>query len=208
MGRRLLFYWTILHKPENELVRQVLKAQVYAPTKNDWYLKVKEDLDYLDMNFNENDIIKLKKAKFKSILYDKIREAASEYLINLREKHTKSKGIKLNNRLNDYLTSDSLTTKEKQVLFQLRTRTFYCKANYSFKYESLICDYCSEIDKQEHLLSCKKITENLNIDGIQYSDIFNSTEKQIRIAKLMHKINEKRLHNTNSSNIGSQEHHI
>ena len=68
MGRRLLYYWTILNKPDKELVKQVLLAQQYAPVKDDWYLTVIEDLKYLGLNMNENEIASMKKSKFKSIV--------------------------------------------------------------------------------------------------------------------------------------------
>ena len=35
IARRLLFYWTILNKPDTELVKQDLKAQQLMPVKND-----------------------------------------------------------------------------------------------------------------------------------------------------------------------------
>ena len=50
MGRRLLFYWSILSKPKDELVKQVLQAQECAPVKNDWCITVKEDLHFLGID--------------------------------------------------------------------------------------------------------------------------------------------------------------
>ena len=36
MGRQLMYYWTILNKPESELVRQVFNAQRDFPSKGSW----------------------------------------------------------------------------------------------------------------------------------------------------------------------------
>ena len=62
MGRRLLFYWSILNKPEKELAKQVLQAQECAPVKNDWCMTVKEDLDFLHIDLTEKEITKMKKS--------------------------------------------------------------------------------------------------------------------------------------------------
>ena len=58
MGRRLLFYWSILNKPEKELAKQLLQAQECAPVKNDWCMTVKEDLDFLHIDLTEKEITK------------------------------------------------------------------------------------------------------------------------------------------------------
>ena len=68
IARRLLFYWTILNKPDTELVKQVLKAQQLMSVKNDWCLSVAMDLEYLDIDLKEEDIIKMKKSSFKSLV--------------------------------------------------------------------------------------------------------------------------------------------
>ena len=44
---RLLFYWTILNKPDTELVKQVLKSQQFMPAKNSWCLTIAKDLEYI-----------------------------------------------------------------------------------------------------------------------------------------------------------------
>ena len=36
IGRRLLYYWNILHKSDSELVKQVCLTQKLKPVKNDW----------------------------------------------------------------------------------------------------------------------------------------------------------------------------
>ena len=94
-----------------------------------------------------------------------------------------------------------MSTQEKQVLFKLRTRSFDCKANYPNKFNSLQCDFCEQIDYQDHLLDCIASTEGLNTQGIKYSDIFGNIAQQIKVAKVMRQIADKRksLHNTPSS---------
>ena len=42
-GRRLLYYWTILNKSDEELVKKVFDAQKEFSSKNDWILQIEKD---------------------------------------------------------------------------------------------------------------------------------------------------------------------
>ena len=82
-----------------------------------------------------------------------------------------------------------MTTEQKQLLFQFRTRTYTCRTNYRKLYENdLSCQICLEEDSPEHLLACSRITAGIDITGVLISDIFGSTDKQIKIAKILKKI--------------------
>ena len=192
IGRRLLYYWTILNKSESELVKQVFKTQKLNPVKNDWCLTVAEDLKFLNIDLDEDDIASMKKSTFKTILTKKIRIAANEFLIELKNKHSKTSKLYLSSDIKEYLKTSHLTTYEKQTLFQLRTRVFQCKANFSNQFESLICDFCDEIDNQEHLLHCSPSTQGIDINGVKYEHIFSSLANQIKCAKVMKQIEDKR----------------
>ena len=106
--------------------------------------------------------------------------------------------------------SSELTTDEKQLLFSFRTNTFQCKENYKFKYGSdLNCEICSQIDSQPHLLTCK-VTDNLDLSGVKYSDIYGTVKEQIKIIKILKQIVSKRnlLLINSSSTCGSQAHQL
>ena len=45
VGRRLMFYWTILQKGEDELVRKVFNSQKAFPVKNDFICLIDSDLE-------------------------------------------------------------------------------------------------------------------------------------------------------------------
>ena len=84
MGRRLLYYWTIVNKPEIELAKQVLKTQQILPVKNDWCNTVLDDLKFLEIDVKEENLIAMKKSKFKSLVLSRIKEASSEFLSELQ----------------------------------------------------------------------------------------------------------------------------
>ena len=61
------------------------------------------------------------------MVYNQLQEVAREYLISLKEKHSKLENIKNTYSLEPYLTSNNITTEEKQTLFKLRTRMIEVK---------------------------------------------------------------------------------
>ena len=198
--RRLLYYWTIINKPDDELVKQVLKTQQLSPVRNDWCNTILNDLNFLEINLEEKEIAQMKKNKFKALVIEKIRHASNSFLYDQVQKHSKSTQLKASSGIQKYLTSQILTIKEKQVLFSLRTRTFNCKANYANQFFSQQCDFCNEIDKQEHLLHCN-ITKDIDTSKVKYSDIFGSLPQQIEIAKTMKRISDIREHSRKSSSL-------
>ena len=128
------------------------------PVKNDWWLKVLEDLKEYDIELTELEISTMKKSTYKQLVDSKIREASRKYLFQLKNKHSKSNGLQ-SYKLQTYLTTNRLTTEEKKLLFQLRTRTYNCKANFKTQYgENITCLICGTEDNQQHLLLCSRTT--------------------------------------------------
>ena len=90
MARRIMYYWTILQKEDNELVRKVFETQRLLSNKNDWVLQLKSDLEECNITLTEKDIKSMKKEAFKSIVKKQIKNLSMNYLINLRSKHSKT----------------------------------------------------------------------------------------------------------------------
>ena len=204
-----MYYWTIVQKPETELVHQVFQTQKLCRVKNDWCVQVEEDLSYCKIDLSESEIRLMSKTKFKSIVTSCIFEVAREYLTSLKNKHSKAEGLCVSDKIQDYLISSELTTEDKQLLFHIRTRSYDCKANYKNLYKNqLDCNICGEEDSQQHLLYCTIATHGIDMTGVQYSDIFGTIKQQVRIAKIMMKVTNKRktILQKKSSNHGSQVH--
>ena len=126
-----MFYWTILQKSDNELVKMFFSAQKKFPgKKKDWIRQVAEDLEYLDIKNTEEEIMTMKKQTFKSLVNEKIKVKAFEYLAGLHMKHSKFRYLCQEQGMQEYLTSNELSTREKQLLFRLRSRTTPNKTNY------------------------------------------------------------------------------
>ena len=150
----------------------------------------------------------MKKNKFKKLVMTNIHEVAKKYLSELKEKHSKSTGLTHCNMIAGYLSTNQLSTEEKQLLFKFRTRTFNCRANYKSQYGSeLACQICQNEDDQPHILLCNKTIEGINLGNVQYEHIFGTTAQQIKITKILKLITNKRMLLLKKSSIpGSQAH--
>ena len=188
-----MFLWSILHKNENELIYKVFDAQKLNPTKNDICLQFQEDLDICEISLSMDEISKMKKYKFRKIVNTQIREVARDYLLSLKSSHSKLDDLKSDYKLENYLTSDNLTTQQKQLLFMLQTRMVDVKVNFSEKNgQVLTCHFCQEDESQSHLLRCKQITDGIDTSEVQYKDIFKAGYKQEKITKVFDRIIKQR----------------
>ena len=111
-GRRLMYLWNILQKNEDELVTKVYNAQKLFPVKDDFFFQIKEDMDDLGLDLEEEAIKNMKKVKFKNLVNGKIRDAAQSYLIQKKENLSKLKNISCRFELKEYLTTNRLSTSE------------------------------------------------------------------------------------------------
>ena len=164
-GRRLMYYWTLLNKSNDELVKKVFDTQNQFRSKDDWIFQVEEDMKYLNFDLSENAIKSMPKQAFKKILYEKLRLKATEFLYNYRDKENRSKTKNLKSfRLQPYLINENLSIKEKKLLFSLRTRMADVKTNYKNKYLfNMQCRLCGEKDEEEsekHQIKCNKIIQH------------------------------------------------
>ena len=195
MGRRLMYYWNILQKDDSELVKKVFNSQKLLPVKNDWFLTIQNDLSACNITLSEKEITNMKKETFKTLVKQKIKILSKEYLISLRNNHTKSKNLLLENKIKGYLICEQLTTEDKQLLFALKTRAVDVKTNYKSMFSNLQCRLCNSLAEDEseiHVMKCIKIISDESLkkqtETISYSDIFGSMKQQISAVKILKKI--------------------
>ena len=101
MARRLMYYWNLLQKDETELVKKVFLTQRSLATKNDWVTQLESDLKECEITLSEEEIKSMKKDTFKTLVKKQIKNAAKEYLINLRNKHSKTENLLVKDCLKD-----------------------------------------------------------------------------------------------------------
>ena len=89
MSRRLMFYHYILKQPEESLIRRFYKTQRSNPSKNDWSLTVKSNLETLEVNASEEDIGTMSQYVFRKLVNTHIKKEAFKYLQKIKSTHTK-----------------------------------------------------------------------------------------------------------------------
>ena len=166
-SRRLGFLKYILDQDESKLIKQVFKAQEMDPRNGDWITTVRKDLRKIGIQLNFDEIKRLSKFTFKSLIKESIENAA---LKNLKLQ-IKSKGKEVTYQkleMQNYLKSDSnLNLEEKKVAFKLRTRMVDLKMNMKNKHTNFTCFACdtkSEINNetQEHIYICTNYKSGAN----------------------------------------------
>ena len=170
----------------------VYETQKLYKCKDDWAIEVEENLKFCDINLTEPEIQKMKRYQFKKIVSSQLRIKASEYLMSLRAKHSKSENL-TKFSFQEYLACGQLTVEQQKLLFKLRTRSCQTKANYKNKYKlDLSCSYCKDINSEEsdaHLLSCPFIQKSIaDLQSVKHEDIFGEISKQVKIVKEYQKI--------------------
>ena len=177
MKKRLFYYWDILQKDETELVKKVFSSQKSFSVKNDWVLQVQSDLDECDIQLNESEIAKMKRCSFTKLINEKINLISAQYLIGLREKHSKSDNLKYSTEMQSYLCNEKVSIQGKKLMFRLKNRLLDVKCNFKKKYNNrLECRLCSATEEsQSHLMECKVILEDNDVKKAIGSSTYNDT---------------------------------
>ena len=123
----------ILSKPTSEMIRRVYEVQKQIYTKNYWYSLVQDKKNELGIQLSDEEISKMSKERFRSLVQTAIDKRAMVYLNNIASGHSKSEDL-VKNRLvrEEYFEDKRFSKSEIELLFALRTRMVPgIKANFS-----------------------------------------------------------------------------
>ena len=115
---------------------------------------------------SDEDIKKLSKEKFKTLVRKKVEEHAIKYLNDRAKGHSKSEKItNYDFKKKAYLTDRRFSKEDVQTLFALRTKMVDCKNNFQNQYqEDLTCRICKDVgssEDEDHILACKVLNEEI-----------------------------------------------
>ena len=146
------------------------------PSKGDWVTSCLTDLKELRITEQLDEIRKMKKDKFSTLVKSRTRENALLYL----KKKQKSKGSEIlytNVELADYLQPiNPMTIEKKQKLFAVRNRMVRIPNNFPKSENKAKC-FCDEIEDMSHIYNCKILNEE-KIPSQNYENIYNGTITQ------------------------------
>ena len=147
--------------------------------KNDWFLQVKADLEECQIDLSECEIANMRKYSFNKLVNEKINLIAAQYLIGLKERHSKSLYLKYSTEMQPYLRDENLSIQNKKLMFKIKNRLIDVKINFKKKYNNnLECRLCSYPEEsQAHLIKCSEIIEDEEvktaIGNYSYEDLFS-----------------------------------
>ena len=192
----MMYLWNLLQKSDNELIKKVYNTQIVISTKGDWAESIKKDRKDLEIAATDEEIAKMTKWRFKSIINSAVEKKALEFLNKTANEHSKSKKL-MKNKLTceNYFLDRRFQKSDIELLFALKSRMINVKKNFASQFkDDIACDLCKvHVDCQEHLLQCHELTKNVFIPvDVKYEDLFKNSDKQLRIVKLFKKLLRKR----------------
>ena len=189
-SRRIMFLHYILSEEDDSLMLKFFKAQLENPSLGDWSEQVKDDLDEIGMKISMEEIRPLSEDSFRRRVRKAIRKASFKWLNEERASKSKIMNILYSKfEMQGYLQGNTLDTREKKLLFQIRTRMTDLKINFKNSYTELSCPLCArDDDSQEHVLVCTVLLKNTSFVAsgtVEYSHIFHSdVSKQSAITRI------------------------
>ena len=179
---RLLYLKYILEQPEESSINKMLKLQLEQPTIGDWASTCSKDLEYINVNLTLDEIKKIPKQKYTSILKQTISELALNYLVE--KQGTKGSETKYTNlEMAEYLLpfNNQLTIENKSEMFEIKNRMTNIPSNFSSKSENKC--RCGTQEVMSHIYEC----DLYNMEEqptIPYEKMFNGNlNQQITVNK-------------------------
>ena len=149
-------------------------------------------MNEIGMCLTDDEIKSMTKTNFKKTLKENILKSAFKYLQSLKTNHSKVKIIKYDKlEVQPYITSNKLSTEEKQLLQRLRSSTIDVKSCFKSQYSDLSCNLCGDVNSIQtpsHLLDCKEMLNQspllFNNDRVQHNDIYGTIDQQKEITRI------------------------
>ena len=197
--RRLMYLWEILHRDKSELIHRVYRAQRVSNNIGDWVRLIDQDKSELQITLTDDQIQGVSKQSFKTIVKRQVTQNFLQNLEDQKRKHSKLKFMNTKDlKTAEYIKSPAFSTREKRLLFKLRSRTLDVKCNFPGKYGDLKCISCGLLEEtQGHLLQCSKISKELQylsqkVSTVNENFIYGNIQEQQIIVKIYSDILEVR----------------
>ena len=189
--RRLMYLWQVLNRNESELVSRVYQTQISSNSVGDWVRLVEADKLELGITLTDCEIQGVSQNMFKNFVAKKVKANHLKDLSSLKQKHSKAKFLNCTVlKQADYLADARFSTKEKQLLFKLRSKTLDVKHNFGGPKTNPWCTSCGLfVETQSHLLQCPELVKNLSyIEGrtstLNENFVYGSLKQQEMIVKI------------------------
>ena len=157
---------------------------------------MKKDLEDFDIKLSFEQIKAMKKNKFKQIVKEACKSYSFKKLLTEKAKHKKGSKLTYNKlKIQKYLITDKISTKEAKLLFKVRTEMIEVKQNYKNKYtkksnepleneEALLCPLCHDhVDNAENVFKCSTLSiNNENDQSKHFNNLFSNNMNTVATA--------------------------
>ena len=158
---------------------------------------IEADKKEINLQTSETEISQMQEYKYKSLVKNKIKEAAFKNLLEIKNNHSKMKNVVYQkHELQPYLCSPLFGTEDIEMLLALRTRTVRgVKSDFRGMHQDEECPLgCGNRDTLSNILTCPVLkncfkSEDLINHKISYEDIFSpDIIKQKQVTELYIKL--------------------
>ena len=145
--KRLMFFHHLIHSEERRIARKLVKSQMEGQKlENTWYGGVEEWLVKLELEKNEEEIIKRRKSEWKKEVKEQLEKWVKK---EKEEQKTKMKKLRFTNTEGKQNYLDQCKMEQVKKIMKMRLNMTELKGNYKGKYQDTVCPAC---EKEEMLI--------------------------------------------------------
>ena len=192
MKKRLGYLHHLLTLEEESLVKVVFQKLKNTNTKS-WINIVSEDLKELEINLTFDEITRMSKEKFKTVVKSACEKACFAELVEEKKKLKKGKENTYSElKIQPYLSQGrGFSIDEKRKIYHIRNREVYLKSNFPSAHKDTNCSaphIYPTIADQKHVYSCSFLNEESAVSkDVKYEDIFGRDSlKQFEVMKIFY----------------------
>ena len=141
-ARRINYLHYLANLSEKEMLYKAFIAQWTYPVKDDWTIKVKENLEEFGISSSLEDLKTKSANSFKRMVKIRAKEYALKFLLDKKESHKKMDNLRYSEmKLQNYFKDPNIPVEEAKNLFRYRTRSAKFKENMKNEYQSITCPF-------------------------------------------------------------------
>ena len=198
MIKRFMYHYHIISRDDKEIIKKIYMKQKVSHIKGDWFRMLLKDFEFIEEDMDENIIKNTPKEVYYKYIQKKVKAGALRYFLQIKECSKKKMKplIYENIVLQDYMSMQKFSLKEKKLLFALRSSCYQAKMNFKkLNRQNLQCSLkCVDEETQFHIFqNCRPILDKLELRDVpQLSLIYGSHVEQKEAIEIYSKIDDMR----------------
>ena len=158
---RLLYHHHILTREDSETIKKIYLKKKEESANGDWIKLLEKDFLFIECEMDEETIAATPKETYKKNIKNMINKSAFKYFMQIKETHSKLDQLEYTElKIQPYLKSLAINNKEKELLFNIRSKSHHSKDNFRKLYRNnLNCSFTNR-RSNTHIHRLHKIRKN------------------------------------------------